>query len=75
MPEDYFDFHTASEEQEELDYKHLVECPHCKKPIPQNATMCYYCGEEITFGKKPLWIIWTAIVLIIIFLGFIILFW
>lgn len=29
---------------EELKY---VECPHCKKPVPEDALRCIYCEEML----------------------------
>ena len=70
MGEDQFDFKSVSESNEELDFNRLIPCPHCKKPIPFNATMCLYCGEGVTTHKKSNWIVWTAIFLLIIFIVF-----
>jgi len=72
MKEDYFDFHVIDEEEQNLDYKNLVSCPHCKKPIPFDAIMCYYCGEEIVYNKKPWWVAWIIVLIVISFLVFII---
>jgi hypothetical protein len=54
------------EDSGELDFSHLKPCPFCKKPIPDNATDCYYCGRKVL--KKPLWLIITAIGVIILFI-------
>jgi predicted amidophosphoribosyltransferase len=68
MSEDYFEFRQVDEEEEGLDFNRLTPCPHCKKPIPQNATMCLYCGKEVMDNKKSLWVVGTAIALIITFI-------
>jgi len=71
MDKDYFDFKSISEEPESLDFKNLEPCPKCRKSIPSDATMCLYCGEEVyRSSPKPVWVVWTAIILIIIFASF-----
>jgi len=72
--ESFFNFQTLSEEPEELDFSKTVSCPHCKKPIPQEATICLYCGEQIMDSKKPAWVVWTAAFLIIVFVVFFLIF-
>jgi len=64
----YFEFKEELELPEELDYNRLEDCPHCKKPIPNDATMCLYCGEQVNrdCGRKHWWLIWTAAAAIII---------
>lgn len=74
MPEDFFDFEQLSEEEENLDYDHLLECPHCQKPIPQDAIMCYYCGREVYLVKKTKRFRWGFLILIILFLSYFIFF-
>jgi len=69
--DEYFDYKTVKEEDEGLDFDNRVPCPHCKKLIPYNATMCYYCGAEVNFRKRPRWIFLTTVLLIIIFIAFI----
>ncbi|MCK5287698.1 MAG: hypothetical protein KAJ14_16530 [Candidatus Omnitrophica bacterium] len=71
MDKGYFDFEKITEQKDELDFKNKIPCPHCKKPIPQDATMCLYCGEEVYSScKKPKWFVWTAIISIIVFVIF-----
>lgn len=54
MPEENFGFTQLPEEQEEqLDFAKQIPCPHCKKSIPRNSTMCLYCGEEVSHRSKP----------------------
>jgi len=66
MGEDYFDFQEISQEDEQLDFSRRVDCPHCKKPIPQDATMCLYCGQEVyCCGRNPSWVVYTAIFLVV----------
>ena len=73
--EEYFDFETVDEYPEELDYQNLKPCPHCKKPIPSNATMCLYCGEPVEqhHPESKGWIKWIGIFTAIAFLLLIIL--
>ena len=70
MDSDFFEFKQVIEEPEKLDFNKLLPCPHCKKPIPHDSTMCFYCGEDVIFSKKPIWVAWVAGVLIIIFILF-----
>ena len=70
MNEERFDYRSVSEEKEELDFSKLTPCPKCKKPIPHDATMCLYCGEEIIFREKKSWAVWIGVVLIIAFILF-----
>jgi len=67
MNEEQFDFQSLPQEDEQLDFKNLKPCPNCKKPIPQDATSCYYCGESAGEIKKPAWFIWLAVFVIIAF--------
>jgi hypothetical protein len=67
MQEGDFDFKEISEEPETLDFSKKVLCPHCKKPIPHDATMCLFCGEEVYKVSPSSWVKWVAIALVIIF--------
>ena len=67
--EAYFDFEEKQELPEELDFNRTKICPHCKKPIPADSTLCLYCGESVYYGEgKSKWMIWVAIIVIIAFL-------
>jgi len=68
MDEGRFDYKGVSEESDDLDFEKLVPCPHCKKPIPQDATMCLYCGKEAVWRKKSPWVSIIVVFLIIAFL-------
>ena len=72
MPQEYFDYKKVTEEKEELDFENLVPCPDCKKPIPSDAIMCLYCGHEVTGYRRQQWVVWVAVILIVIFAAFII---
>ena len=72
MAQAHFDYKKVTEEKDELDFENLVPCFHCKKPIPSDATMCLYCGHEVTHYGSQQWVIWVAIILIVIFAVFII---
>lgn len=75
MPEDFFDFKSVSEEEESLDYDHLLECPHCRKPIPKDATLCYYCGQEVYFNdKKSKFSYWVFLFIVALLVGYLIFF-
>ena len=70
MSENHFEYEQISEEEEKLDFDNLVPCPNCKKPIPQDATMCFYCGQMVRSQGKSVWITWIVIVLIILLILF-----
>ncbi|MFO8053214.1 MAG: zinc ribbon domain-containing protein [Candidatus Omnitrophota bacterium] len=65
MPEDFFDYNQEIEQKDELDFDNLVQCPHCKKPIPQDAISCYYCGKPVDLSEKPSWIYWVIFIVIV----------
>ena len=67
MNQESFDFQSLSEQEEQLDFDKLIPCPHCKKPILQDAGMCYYCGRDAIVYKKPRWVVWVAIIVVIAF--------
>ena len=71
MSDDYFDFESISQEEENLDFNKMLSCPKCKKPIPHDSISCYYCGETVAFSKKSNWVVVTAIAIIIVFVLFI----
>ena len=65
--EDYFDFKEyINSDDGERDFRKLVECSHCHKPVPPDAILCLYCGKRVV--KKPVWIVYVALILIISFL-------
>lgn len=71
-PEANFDFQSFSQEEEKLDYKHLKPCPNCKKPIASDATICYFCGQDVVYHTKGSWLSWLiaaglVIILILVF--------
>ena len=68
MDEGKFDFHQATDEEESLDYNKLKPCPKCKKPIAQDAVICYFCGQDVIRPGKTPWAGWVAAGLIIIFI-------
>jgi len=65
MDQGYFDYKVVSEESDDLDFEKLVPCPHCKKPIPHDATMCLYCGQESVWRKKSPWVTIVVALLIV----------
>ena len=73
MAENHFDYQSVSEEPELLDFEKKVPCPHCKKPIPLDATMCLYCGVDVSPHGKPRWTVWTVVVVIVLFLALMVL--
>lgn len=68
MNEDKFDFELVDEEPEDLDFTQLKKCPYCKKLIPKNSLTCLYCGNSLSFYKKPFWIVGVSIVVLILIL-------
>lgn len=65
--EGYFDFQEHQELEEELDFKRLKDCPFCRKPIPYNSISCLYCGRSLSSSRRPKWMVWVAIIVIIAF--------
>ncbi|MBU1121893.1 MAG: zinc ribbon domain-containing protein [Candidatus Omnitrophica bacterium] len=75
MNNNYFDYQSISQEDEGLDYANLKPCPHCKKPIPANATLCLYCGESVSFdGGGRAWIVWVAVFVLLTFITLILIY-
>jgi len=70
MNKDDFDYQSVSEQPEDLDFNKLTPCPHCKKPIPHDATMCLYCGRDVAAGGRPAWFVIAAVLLVIAFIVF-----
>lgn len=66
--EEQFNFKSVSEEEERLDYNHLEPCPNCKKPIAYDATICYFCSQDVSRQGKTTWVGWIAAGLVIIFI-------
>ena len=65
MDDSDFEYKEGQELNENLDFQKLKPCPHCKKPISADSTMCLYCGEEVSVSGKPSWVIWTAAILLL----------
>ncbi|MFH1519846.1 MAG: zinc ribbon domain-containing protein [Candidatus Omnitrophota bacterium] len=66
MDQGYFDYQSISEEKEELDFSKLTPCPRCQKPIPHDATICLYCGEEVIPERGSSRLTWVVVLLIIV---------
>jgi len=66
MGEASFDFKEVTEQEEGLDFSKKIPCPHCKKPIPYNATMCLYCGETVTPIAKRSPFVWVVVGVVIV---------
>ncbi len=66
MDQGYFDYQSVSEEKDELNFSKLIPCPRCKKPIPDDATLCLYCGEAVTPEGRSSGVTWVVILLIIV---------
>ena len=69
--EDYFEYDTYTEAPEELDFSRLKPCPHCKKPIPEDALNCLYCGGAVDSSRVPRWVTLAAVFILLIFLAFV----
>ena len=70
MDQGHFDYKVVSEQSDDLDFEKLVACPHCGKPIPQDATMCLYCGQESLWRKKSPWVTIVVALLVVALLIF-----
>lgn len=69
MPEDEFDYQQIDEQPDTLNFNERMPCPHCRKLIPVDSTLCLFCGEKTygTTAAQPAWIVWLVIALIVIF--------
>ena len=72
MEYDDFPFREVVQEDEQLDFSKMKSCPHCKKPIPEDATLCYYCSQTVHEYKKSLWLVWAVVLLVVIVAVFLI---
>lgn len=72
MAEHNFDFEEHHDAPESLDFSKKAVCPHCKKPIAHDATMCYFCGEDVPPAAKPKWVVWATAIFIIVLVAVII---
>jgi hypothetical protein len=63
-----FDFKNIAEQGELIDNQKFIPCRHCRKFVPADALLCLYCGKETTGSNKKLWIIITAVIVLLIFL-------
>ncbi|MBD3245665.1 MAG: zinc-ribbon domain-containing protein [Candidatus Omnitrophica bacterium] len=66
------EYRACAETGEDLDFSRTVSCPHCGRPIPHNASFCYFCGEPVRISSRPKWVVWTALALLAVFLAMII---
>jgi hypothetical protein len=46
-----------------------IPCPHCRKPVYEDAEQCPYCGrylsrEDAPQDSKPFWIVATVVVIL-----------
>jgi predicted nucleic acid-binding Zn ribbon protein len=74
MSQDFFSYNQEIEQKEDLDFNQLIKCPHCKKPIPQDAISCYYCGKPVDLNKKSKWVYLLVFLAVIILLNYVIFF-
>jgi hypothetical protein len=66
MDEHDAEFEVSDAEEEQLDFNEMKPCPHCKQPIPANATLCLYCGRSVdASGIRLNWKFFTAILLLV----------
>ncbi len=69
MDQAYFDFRYEHDVPEGLDFSKLVDCPHCRKPIPRDATHCLYCGKQVDLSRH-----WPKPVVLLISAGLVLIF-
>ena len=55
------------------DSEATIACPHCRRPIYEDAERCPYCqrylsDEDAPSSRKPLWIVLTVIVCLLMVL-------
>ncbi|MCF7908205.1 MAG: hypothetical protein K9L86_04995 [Candidatus Omnitrophica bacterium] len=66
-PEGHFDFESVSDQEDRLDYDNLKPCPKCQKLIACDATICYFCGQDVSYQEKTSWVGWVVAFLVIVF--------
>lgn len=59
-PEGRFDYQSMSEQDDRLDCSQTKTCPHCKKAIAVDATICYFCGQDFACQTKRSWVSWVV---------------
>ncbi|MFM7206892.1 MAG: DUF983 domain-containing protein [Planctomycetaceae bacterium] len=53
------------------DSEHTAPCPSCRREIFEDSPNCPHCGhylttEDVASGSKPLWVVITAIVCLVV---------
>jgi predicted nucleic acid-binding Zn ribbon protein len=61
-------------EDDEDEFADTIPCPHCGKPIYEQAEICPHCGKYISSeevrSRKPIWFIVAAVLCLIVILIF-----
>ncbi len=62
------------DEYDDLGADDTIECYHCGANIYADADLCQQCGNflidsEAPVTSQPKWVLWTAILLIVMFLA------
>jgi hypothetical protein len=64
------EFDEEAPDDEDLDDdRSTVPCPYCRRPVYEDAEYCANCDEYISLEdappeRKPVWIVWTAVILL-----------
>ena len=55
-------------DMDESDEPELIQCPHCRKYIPEDAEQCHHCGMYISAGnsRASIWTIAGIIFLLVL---------
>jgi uncharacterized OB-fold protein len=64
--ETFDDFDEFDDEEE-----YTIPCPYCGIEIYEDAELCPHCGSYIIdehIPSQPAWIIWTAVILLVLIL-------
>ncbi|MGC3966821.1 MAG: zinc ribbon domain-containing protein [Pirellulales bacterium] len=69
------DFEDEADEYGDDSDVDLLPCPHCGAAIYEEAQRCPMCGEYVDAGashagRKPIWIVATLVLLVVMFVFF-----
>jgi uncharacterized paraquat-inducible protein A len=52
-------------DMDDHDEPELVQCPHCRKYLNEEADRCHHCGQDVMEARSlPVWAMVTAAVLL-----------
>ena len=64
VDDDWLDDGPSSDE----DDADTIPCPHCRREVYEDAQECPYCHQYLlATTRHPRWIVWVAVVLLVVF--------